>query len=105
MMLSWLRRCFNKKGKNSAEWFVIVNDVRLAILKNPVPEDMFWTSLEIVPVTMPADLRLCEDDFWLSGLWGITDAGTNKPVPNVVASSVGIDRQTGRILLRGIHAL
>jgi hypothetical protein len=102
-MLSWLRRCFSKKSAGTPEWYVISDDVRLALLRSPILEDMFWTSLEIVPLTKPADLRLNDDNFWITGVWEIIDARTDKPVPNVIASSAGIDRPRGRVVLRGVH--
>ena len=105
MMFSWFRRCFGLFDKNKipAEWFVVSSHVRLALLQNPIPEDMFWISFELSPLTIPADLRVWDDDFWLYGSWEIIDTRTKKPVPDVIASSKGINRQTRRILLRGIH--
>lgn len=104
-MLSWFRRYFssNKKQKSQSEWFVVSDNVKLALLHNPVPEDMFWLSLEIAPLTTPADPRLSDDGFWLHGVWEIIDVQTNKPVPNVIVSSAGLNHHSGRILLRGIY--
>ena len=103
MTLSWLCRCFRKKNKMLGEWYVMHDGMRLALLRSPVLEDMFWTSLEIVPLTELAAHKLNDDIFWIQNKWEIFDMHTGKPVPNVIASSVGIDRIRGRILLRGLH--
>lgn len=105
MTIAWFSRFlrFNKKAKSPAEWIVASAEVKLALLQNPIAEDMFWISFEIAPLTMPADPRLHEDDFWQYGSWVIIDARTNETVRNAMASSAGIDRQTGRISLRGLY--
>lgn len=105
MFASWLRRHFTKVTAASNEWYVISNGVRLALLRSPRTEDMFWVSLEIVPLSTPADPCLYSDDFWLSGAWELIDAKTNQKAPYVIASSAGMDKPNNRVLLRGLYCL
>jgi hypothetical protein len=93
----------SKKNKAISEYYIVYDVVRIALLRKPILEDMFWVSFEIVPLTESYDSLIYDDDFWIYGRWGIFEAITNRPIPNVIASSIGIDRQKGRITLRGIH--
>ena len=104
--MNWLRRLFQRGAltrHSETEWNVVVGGRTLARLRLPEPEDMFWTSFEIVPATQPADSRLMDDSFWASDAWRVVRATTGHEEGPVIASSTGLDRLRHRVRLRGIR--
>jgi hypothetical protein len=85
-----------------AEWLVVAGSQVVARLRAPEPEDMFWTSFEIVPEGAPADPRLMDDGFWGGEGWRIVEVATQHQVDPVIASIKGLDRERGRVRLRGV---
>ena len=81
----------------------MVNGVELAALRDPQFAEMFWTSLEIVPSTDPADPRLADDEFWWRCQWQLIDASTDREAPLAVASAAGLQGVANRVTMRGLH--
>ena len=85
-------------------WELRVDDVPIAALRHPRLDDMFWVSLEIVPLTTPADPRLADEDFWLDRGWSVVELGTGRVARYAIASASGPRRAENRVVIRGLDA-
>lgn len=106
MSIGWIRKWVQRKTDARAvdtEWNLVVDGRTLARLRAPEPEDMFWVSFEIVPVTEPVDPCLMNEDFWAGDTWRIVDPTSGRETGPVIASMQGIDRTRSRVRLRGVH--
>jgi hypothetical protein len=104
MTASWWRKLTGRAPVPEREWELRVDDVALAALRHPRLDDMFWVSLEIVPLTSPADPRLDDDEFWLDGGWTLLELGTGQVAKLAIASASGLQRREKRVLIRGLDA-
>ena len=109
MTLRWpwsrARRHARALARDAARaWELRVGDAALATLRHPRLDDMFWISLEIVPLTTPPDPRLDDDDFWWGDAWTLVEHGTGRVARCAIASASGLRRAQQRVVIRGLDA-
>lgn len=104
--MAWLRRVLKRPldARDDTCWNVIVDGEPLARLVDPEPDDMFWCSFKIEPLTDPPDPRLMDDLFWASDAWYLVGTTTQRPARRALASMRGIDQERRRVTLRGWRA-
>ena len=103
MIPAWLRRWRRGPPDTPRDWRLRVDGVELAALRDPRPDEMFWTSFEVVASTAPPDPRLRDEAFWLGNDWTLVDAGTGRVAALAIASSAGLRDERRRVVLRGLY--
>ncbi len=107
MITGWwdkLRKLISREPVPEREWELRVDGVPLAALRHPRLDDMFWVSLEIFPLTTPADPRLSDEDFWLDRSWSVVELSTGRAAQYAISSASGLLRAENRVLIRGLDA-
>ncbi len=107
MLVDRLRRLMGRPVAPEAEadagWHLVVDGRKLARLHAPTPDDMFWISFAIEPLSEPADPRLADEEFWAGDTWRIFSAVTGRDVGIVLAAVRALDEARQRVRLRGLH--
>lgn len=81
------------------KWFIIRNDVRVALLEHPRQEDMFWFSYEVS--TLPDAVEsISSPEFW-RGVFEVEEGISRIRVGPVFAGRVRPRAEGERVWLRG----